>query len=101
MLMYGKEPRNRKQEIGRQHHTMRLLRKPLPIPNILAKLIRFVKMQIEVNKRRCFILPKIKIDKESVIKEAAYMANTIGIENLSLKTLASQLGVKSPSLYNH
>jgi len=46
-------------------------------------------------------LPKIKIDKESVIKEAAYMANTIGIENLSLKTLAAQLGVKSPSLYNH
>ena len=46
-------------------------------------------------------MPKIKIDKESVIKEAAYMANTIGIENLSLKTLASQLGVKSPSLYNH
>jgi AcrR family transcriptional regulator len=29
------------------------------------------------------------------------MANTIGIENLSLKTLAAQLGVKSPSLYNH
>ena len=46
-------------------------------------------------------MPKIKIDKESVIKEAAYMANTIGIENLSLKTLAAQLGVKSPSLYNH
>ena len=46
-------------------------------------------------------MPKIKIDKESVIKEAAYIANMIGIENLSLKTLASQLGVKSPSLYNH
>lgn len=46
-------------------------------------------------------MPKTKIDKESVIKEAAYMANKMGIENLSLKTLALQLGVKSPSLYNH
>ena len=47
------------------------------------------------------ILPKTKIDKELVIKEAAYIANKMGIENLSLKTLAAQLGVKSPSLYNH
>lgn len=46
-------------------------------------------------------MPKTKIDKESVIREAAYIANKAGIENLSLKTLAAQLGVKSPSLYNH
>ena len=46
-------------------------------------------------------MPKTKIDKELVIKEAAYIANKMGIENLSLKTLAAQLGVKSPSLYNH
>ncbi|MCI8732682.1 MAG: TetR/AcrR family transcriptional regulator, partial [Lachnospiraceae bacterium] len=46
-------------------------------------------------------MPKTKIDKELVIREAAHIANKIGIENLSLKTLASQLGVKSPSLYNH
>lgn len=30
------------------------------------------------------ILPKTKIDKELVIKEAAYIANKMGIENLSL-----------------
>lgn len=47
------------------------------------------------------ILPKTKIDKDLVIREAAHMANKIGIEKLSLKTLAAQLGVKSPSLYNH
>lgn len=46
-------------------------------------------------------MPKTKIDKELVIKEAAHMVNQTGIENLSLKTLALQLGVKSPSLYNH
>lgn len=46
-------------------------------------------------------MPKTKISKEMVIKEAAHMANKIGIENLSLKTLAAELGVKSPSLYNH
>ena len=40
-------------------------------------------------------MPKTKIDKESVIREAANIANKMGIENLSLKTLAAQLGVKS------
>lgn len=47
------------------------------------------------------ILPKSKVDKPLVIREAAHMANETGIENLSLKTLAVRLGVKSPSLYNH
>lgn len=46
-------------------------------------------------------MPKTKIDKELLIKEAAHMVNKIGIENLSLKILAAELGVKSPSLYNH
>lgn len=46
-------------------------------------------------------MPKVKMDKDLVVRQAAHMANEIGIENLSLKTLAEQLGVKSPSLYNH
>lgn len=46
-------------------------------------------------------MPRIKIDKDTIIIEAAHMANETGIENLSLKTLAARLGVKSPSLYNH
>lgn len=46
-------------------------------------------------------MPRIKIDKDTIIMEAAHMANETGIENLSLKTLAARLGVKSPSLYNH
>ena len=46
-------------------------------------------------------MPKTKIDRETIIREAAHIANETGIENLSLKTLAAKLGVKPPSLYNH
>ncbi len=46
-------------------------------------------------------MPKAKIDKEWMIRKAAHMANQTGIENLSLKALAAELGVQSPSLYNH
>lgn len=46
-------------------------------------------------------MPKTKIDKELVIREAANLANQTGIENLSLKTLAAHLNVKPPSLYNY
>lgn len=41
------------------------------------------------------------LDRKSVIAAAAGLANNIGIENLSLKILAEELGIKSPSLYNH
>lgn len=46
-------------------------------------------------------MPKTKIDKSLVIERAIHMINITGIENLSLKTLAEDLGVKPPSLYNH
>lgn len=46
-------------------------------------------------------MPKTKIDKDLVIRKAVHMANKTGIENLSLKILAAQLSVKSPSLYKH
>ena len=46
-------------------------------------------------------MPKTKIDKSLIIHRAVHIINTAGIEKLSLKTLAEDLGVKSPSLYNH
>ncbi len=41
------------------------------------------------------------LDKDIVIRKAAELANETGFENLSLKTLAKELNIKSPSLYNH
>ena len=46
-------------------------------------------------------MPRIGIDKDTVIRRAAQMANEIGFENVTLKVLADDLGIKSPSLYNH
>ncbi len=46
-------------------------------------------------------MPKTKIDQSLVIDKAIHRINMSGIENLSLKTLAEDLGVKSPSLYNY
>lgn len=44
---------------------------------------------------------KVGLDKTTIIKVAANMADEKGIANVSLKVLASELGVKSPSLYKH
>lgn len=44
---------------------------------------------------------KMGLDKTTIIKVAANMADEKGIANISLKVLASELGVKSPSLYKH
>ena len=41
------------------------------------------------------------LDKDIVVECAAQMANEIGLENITLKTIASKLGVQTPSLYNH
>lgn len=44
---------------------------------------------------------KAGLDKTTIIKAAADIADTKGIANVSLKVLASELGIKSPSLYKH
>lgn len=41
------------------------------------------------------------IDKNRIINAAVEMVNKEGAEALSLNRLASQLGIKPPSLYNH
>lgn len=46
-------------------------------------------------------MARADIDKTIIIKKAAEMANEIGLEKVTLKLLANQLNIKSPSLYNH
>jgi hypothetical protein len=41
------------------------------------------------------------LDKETVIRKAAELANEIGNDKITLKLLADRLNVQSPSLYNH
>ena len=44
---------------------------------------------------------KIGLDRKTIIEVAANMADERGIANVTLKLLAAELGVKSPSLYKH
>lgn len=46
-------------------------------------------------------MEKTKLDKNIVIRKAAEIVNKMGVEQITLKMLANDLGVKSPSLYNH
>ena len=41
------------------------------------------------------------LDKETVIRKAAELANEIGYDKITLKLLAEHLNVQPPSLYNH
>lgn len=41
------------------------------------------------------------IDKETIIRSAAQLVNQAGMEQITMKMLADNLGVKPPSLYNH
>jgi AcrR family transcriptional regulator len=41
------------------------------------------------------------LDKAAVVKAAAELVNTEGIEALTLNRLAGKLGIQTPSLYNH
>lgn len=42
-----------------------------------------------------------RLDKEKVLATAAEMADREGLEKLSLTTLATVLGIRTPSLYTH
>ena len=44
---------------------------------------------------------KAGLDKTTIIEAAADIADDRGIANVTLKVLAAELGVKSPSLYKH
>jgi AcrR family transcriptional regulator len=45
--------------------------------------------------------PKVALDKNTIIFAAAELANDLGIDNVTLASLAKKLNIKSPSLYNH
>lgn len=46
-------------------------------------------------------MSKNNISNELIIETAALISNKVGLENLSLKMIAEELNIKSPSLYNH
>jgi AcrR family transcriptional regulator len=45
--------------------------------------------------------PRANLTKQTVVQAAADLINTEGLEALSLGRLAKDLGVRTPSLYNH
>ena len=42
-----------------------------------------------------------RLDLDAVVDEAAKLCDEVGIEKLSISTLADRLGIRPPSLYNH
>jgi len=46
-------------------------------------------------------MPRLGLDKTAVVEAAAAILNAEGVGALTLNRLAQQLGVKTPSLYNH
>ena len=45
--------------------------------------------------------PRIGLDAEVVLDAASQIADSEGLEAVTLKRVASELGIRSPSLYNH
>ena len=46
-------------------------------------------------------MSKNHVSDELIIETSACIANKVGLDNLSLKIIAEELNIKSPSLYNH
>lgn len=46
-------------------------------------------------------MSKNNISDELIIKTSAQLSNKVGLDNLSLKIIAEELNIKSPSLYNY
>lgn len=46
-------------------------------------------------------MAKARLDLQTVLMAAAEIADTRGVEELTLATLSQKLGIRSPSLYNH
>lgn len=43
----------------------------------------------------------VSLDRAAVVLAAAQLADTVGLEGVTLATLAAKVGVQTPSLYNH
>lgn len=48
-----------------------------------------------------YIMARAGLDKDIVVERAAQMANEVGLENITLKMIAKEFGIQTPSLYNH
>ena len=46
-------------------------------------------------------MPRQGLDKETVVENAAILADTVEYSNVTLKLLAEKMNIKSPSLYKH
>ena len=44
---------------------------------------------------------RIRLDKNAVLQAAVELVNTEGVDALTLSRLAEELGIQTPSLYNH
>jgi AcrR family transcriptional regulator len=47
------------------------------------------------------IMPRVGLDRSKIIQAAITIANEHGIEHVTIASLAKNLGVRPPSLYNH
>jgi AcrR family transcriptional regulator len=47
------------------------------------------------------VSPRVGLDRAAVVEAAAALADEEGLEGVTLAELASRLGVRTPSLYNH
>ncbi|MBQ7956094.1 MAG: WHG domain-containing protein [Lachnospiraceae bacterium] len=46
-------------------------------------------------------MARVGLDKNVIVERAAGLANERGLDNITLKIIADEFGVQSPSLYNH
>nr|MDT0664287.1 TetR family transcriptional regulator [Micromonospora sp. DSM 115978] len=46
-------------------------------------------------------MPRAGLSRDRVVAEAAALADTAGLDAVTLSTLADRLGVRVPSLYKH
>ena len=46
-------------------------------------------------------MARVGLDKNLIVERAAELANEIGLDNITLKVIADEFGVQTPSLYNH
>ena len=46
-------------------------------------------------------MARVGLDKNLIVERAAGLANERGLDNITLKVIADEFGVQTPSLYNH
>lgn len=67
---------------------------------ILANLLIDIAINV-LRERKVYKMARAGLDQNIIVSRAAQMANEIGLENITLKMIAKEFGVQTPSLYNH